>query len=130
MIKNIVDQTLHLVLFPLSATLLIQSLCTRFKRILRMSAEEVGKAFCQHYYDTFNVNAEQLAGLFVSPHPTDAVLLNTVTTLPSAFFCYFTDNQWNRRIVRCYPIPLFAYSRDSHYAHSQHGDAKTRTKDP
>jgi len=45
-----------------------------------MSSEEVGKAFCKHYYDTFNTSAEQLVGLFVSNYarPTDAVLLNGV----------------------------------------------------
>jgi hypothetical protein len=31
-----------------------------------MSAEEVAKAFVQHYYQTFDGNVDQLAGLYVS----------------------------------------------------------------
>ena len=31
-----------------------------------MSAEEVAKAFVQHYYQAFDSNADSLAGLFVS----------------------------------------------------------------
>jgi hypothetical protein len=30
-----------------------------------MSAEEVAKAFVQHYYQTFDANVDGLAGLFV-----------------------------------------------------------------
>jgi hypothetical protein len=33
-----------------------------------MSAEEVAKAFVQHYYQTFDGNVDQLAGLYVSVH--------------------------------------------------------------
>jgi hypothetical protein len=33
-----------------------------------MSAEEVAKAFVQHYYQTFDGNVDQLAGLYVSLH--------------------------------------------------------------
>lgn len=32
-----------------------------------MSAEEIAKAFVQHYYQSFDSNADSLAGLFVSP---------------------------------------------------------------
>jgi len=31
-----------------------------------MSAEEVAKAFVQHFYNTFDADAQQLGGLFVS----------------------------------------------------------------
>eukprot|EP00978_Attheya_sp_CCMP212_P002372 scaffold4862_cov70-Attheya_sp.AAC.3 len=38
-----------------------------------MSADEVAKAFTQHYYNAFDTNVEGLAGLYVSRFVGDAV---------------------------------------------------------
>ena len=62
-----------------------------------MSAEEIAKAFVQHYYQSFDSNADSLAGLFVSPsnsqkYPrwsfrTFAVTQSTERRLLSSYFC-------------------------------------------
>lgn len=40
-----------------------------------MSGEEVAKAFVQHYYQTFDGNVDQLAGLYVSLSPMLVVVV-------------------------------------------------------
>lgn len=47
-----------------------------------MSAEEIAKAFVQHYYQSFDSNADSLAGLFVSPSNSQKYPRWSFRTLP------------------------------------------------